>query len=261
MYYFYFFFDFFFQMTKNLAVFDFDHTIINGNSDLEIMRLLEQKNIPQRVKELHKSDGWTVFMQAIFELLDKHGVKEDAIKDLITNLPAVPGMPELIKTLNEKFNCDIIIISDSNSYFIDSWIDANNLKDNILKTFTNPAHFENHLLKIKMYHLQNSCKLSTKNLCKGQIMEDFVQDQLKNGSSYDRVLYFGDGLNDFCPILRLKENDLACVRKNYKCVGLVKKALDGQYKDDDGVSRVVLSHVFIWENAFEIIDYMQKLST
>lgn len=245
-------------MPKNLAVFDFDHTIIESNSDVEITKLLIKKIIPKEVRELHKSDGWTAFMQAIFELLLQQGVKEDSIEKLITSLPAVAGMPELIKTLNDRLNTDVIIISDSNSYFINRWLEANNLNDNVTKVFTNPAHFEEELLKIKMYHLQDTCKLSTKNLCKGQIMEEFIEEQSQNGCTYDQVFYFGDGMNDFCPILRLKENDLACVRKNYKCEDLVKRALDGQYKDDDGVSRVVYANVFIWENAFEIIEYMQQ---
>lgn len=245
-------------MPKNLAVFDFDHTIIEGNSDVEITRLLYKRYIPQDVKNLHKSDGWTAFMQAIFKLLHQQGVFESSIKNLIASLPAVPGMPELIKTLKEDFNSDVIVISDSNSYFIKSWIEANNLEDCILKIFTNPANFEHDILKIQMYHFQDTCKLSTKNLCKGQIMEEFVKEQSQNQYLYDQIFYFGDGMNDFCPILRLKESDIAFVRKNYKCEDLVKKAVGGQYKDEDGVSRVVYANVFIWENAFEIIEYIKS---
>lgn len=246
-------------MSKRLAVFDFDHTIIDGNSDVEITKLLKQKPIPKEIKELHKSDGWTAFMQAIFELLHLQGIKEESVKKLIANLSPVPGMPELIKFLSDHFNTDVIIISDSNSYFINLWIEANNLKDNVLRVFTNPAHFENELLNIEMFHFQDSCKLSTKNLCKGQIMEEFIEEQTDGGVLYEQTLYFGDGMNDFCPILRLKQNDLACVRKNFKCAELVKKAIAGQYKDDDDISRVVLANVFFWSNAFEIIEYIQQL--
>lgn len=248
-------------MPKNLAVFDFDHTIIEGNSDVEITRLLNKRYIPKEIKDLHKSDGWTAFMQAIFELLHRQGVYEDTIKDLITNLAAVPGMPELIRSLKEDFSSDVIIISDSNSYFIKSWIKANNLEDCVLKVFTNPAEFDKDILKITMYHFQDSCKLSTKNLCKGQIMEEFVEKRSETDNLYDKIFYFGDGMNDFCPILRLKETDIAFVRKNYKCEDLVKKAVEGQYKDEDGVLRIVNANVFIWENAFEIIDYMKRLLT
>ena len=46
---------------------------------------------------------------------------------------------------------------------------------------------------------QETCTLSTKNLCKGQIMEDYVQSC---GKRFSFICYVGDGGNDFCPSLR-----------------------------------------------------------
>lgn len=244
-------------MSRNLAVFDFDHTIINDNSDTAIMKLVDNK-IPKEVKILHRSDGWTAFMQGVFKTLHESNIQENAINNLIRNLPAVQGMPDLIKEMNENLNFDVIIISDSNNHFIDLWLEENNLKGNIFKVFSNPAKFENGLLKIRMYHLQDYCKLSTKNLCKGQIMEDFINDQRESDIIYETVVYIGDGVNDFCPILRLRDNDVACVRKEYKCVDLVKKSIDGRYVDDDGISRIVKSNVCIWENGYDIIEFIKQ---
>lgn len=249
-------------MTKKLAVFDFDHTIIHDNSDIVVMNMIDQKKIPATIKQLHRSDGWTAFMQAIFNLLHNHSITEDKIKNIVDNLPGVPGMSDLIKELSEKLNSDVIIISDSNSYFINTWLEAKGLKKNVVKVFTNPAYFDNRgLLNITMYHLQDFCKLSTKNLCKGQIMEDFIEQQKCNGTLYNQVIYCGDGLNDFCPILRLREDDLACVRKKFKCAEIVKKSKDGLYKDESGQYRVVKANIIEWDTGFEILDYIKKSQT
>nr|CAI5860126.1 unnamed protein product [Callosobruchus analis] len=95
-------------MAKNLAVFDFDHTIINDNSDIMVMNMVDKKYIPKEVKDLYKSNGWTVFMQRVFEILYKNNIQEDAINQLIKNLPAVVGMNELIKELNLNCNYDVL---------------------------------------------------------------------------------------------------------------------------------------------------------
>lgn len=245
-------------MAKNLAVFDFDHTIVDGNTDTIVADLLD-KSVRNSVKDLYQKDGWTAYMQAIFGLLHINNIQQEEITKTINNIPYVTGFPTLIRELNEKFNYDVVIISDSNSYFIDSWLVANGLKKYVLKTFTNPAHFENGLLKIEMYHLQDYCTLSTKNLCKGQIMDDFKEEQRRNGVVYGRTVYTGDGNNDFCPILRLQEGDFACVRENFKCAKLVKLAQEGYNCDESGVPYEVKANVVVWKDGDDILNVLKSL--
>lgn len=245
-------------MTKNLAVLDFDHTVVDGNTDTIVADLLT-KSVRDSVRYLYQKDGWTSYMQAIFQLLHTNKINEETITKTINNIPCVSGFPALIKQLNDKLNYDVIIISDSNSYFIDCWLNANGLKPYILTTFTNPARFENGLLKIEMYHLQDYCALSTKNLCKGQIMDDFKEEQRERGVVYDRTVYVGDGKNDFCPILRLKEGDLACVREGFKCAELVQMAQDGKYCDvETGIAYNVRAGVVVWKNGDDILNSIKS---
>lgn len=242
----------FFQM-KNLIAFDFDHTIIDKNSDIVAIDLLPKGSIPENLRMLYKEDGWTNFMQGIFKLLHEHNFYEDKIRNVIGDLEPTTGMCELIKEVSEKFNYDVIIISDSNSYFINVWLEKHQLKDKVLKVFTNPAQFSNGLLQIKMYHLQEKCKLSTKNLCKGQILEDFIDTQNKNSVTYDKVIYVGDGANDFCPILRLKAKDLACVREDYKLSTMVKNTLEGKPIDSSNLVYTIKSNIVMWKTGLDIL--------
>lgn len=241
------------QMHKRLAAFDFDHTIIEKNSYVVAMDILACDKFPSFLKQLHRT-GWTAFMQGIFDLLHNNNVDEITIRQSIQDLEPIKGMSELIKDLNENLNYDVIIISDSNSYFINTWLASNNLKSNVKRVFTNPARFHNGHLKIEMYHFQDKCTLSTKNLCKGQILEEFVAEQQDAGVIYDKIIYVGDGSNDICPILRLNQQDMGCVRNEYKCMELVKKAKDGQPLDKSGKQYNLKCDILVWDNGFDILE-------
>lgn len=242
---------------KKLAVFDFDHTVIDDNSDTVVRDLIPPEKIPSSLKHLHRKDGWTSYMQGVFHLLNKHGFGIDEITAAIESIKPVEGMYELINSLKQELNYDIIIISDSNTYFIDTWLKKFNLSSKIEKVFTNPAKFVDNLLMIEMYHLQSECHLSTKNLCKGRILEEYVNAQKEKKIYYDKIVYIGDGANDLCPILRLSENDLGCVRAEYKCVELIKLLELKKPIDNTGSNYKVKCQVYVWKTGCDILSYIR----
>lgn len=244
---------------KDLAVFDFDHTVIDDNSDTAIMKLVDKSKFSSEIMHLHKKEGWTSFMQAVFQVLHENEITQSEMSQLIRNIPEVPGFKELIMRLHDNMDYDVIIISDSNTFFIGEWLEEHNLNSKVLKVFSNPAKFnDNGLLTINMYHLQESCKLSTKNLCKGMIMEDFIKQQSKRGIIYKKVAYVGDGYNDICPILRLNTSGTACCRVNYKCAKLVRALKEGaeDLPDIDKGTKVKASLCF-WENGYDILNFLK----
>ena len=247
-------------MSRNLAVFDFDHTIIDGNSDIVVRDLISPSKISSEVKELCKKDNWTNYMQAVFKLLHENGVTEKDIRDRIEQLLPMKGMPDLIQHLF-KLNYDIVVISDSNEVFIDMWLKKNDLYKYIYKIFTNPCTFVNGVLKIQMYHLQTECKLSTKNLCKGKILQEFLSQRNAENVNFENVMYVGDGFNDFCPILTLKENNLACVRQNYQCAKMISLSKEGNSVDDSDTIYVVKPKILFWNNGFDILNAIHEYSS
>jgi pyridoxal phosphate phosphatase PHOSPHO2 len=244
-------------MQKNLAVFDFDHTLLDDNSDTAVIALADKDNIPKEIKAIQHTEGWTAFMQAVFIHLRERGVTSSEIKELIKSLPPVNGVLELIKELKKTDTSDIIIISDCNSIFIKIWLESHGIDKFITKTFTNPSEVVNDTFKIFPYHHQETCKLSTKNLCKGQVLEEFVAEQNEKGINYDRIVYTGDGVNDFCPVLRLHTNDLACVRNNFKLLELVTQAKTGKSFDNSGKPHVVKAEVFVWDSGIDILQHIK----
>jgi len=206
-----------------LAAFDFDHTICDDNTDVVVRKLLPEEKIPEDVKSLYKSNGWIAYMGRIFELLYENNIDAQQIENAVANIPAVAGIATVLTSLRAN-NHDVIIISDSNNIFINCWLKNKKLERVVSRIFTNPASYDdNGMLKIDMYHVQHSCQLSTVNLCKGQILMDYVQERHDQGVNFDKIIYVGDGRNDFCPILRLSQNDLACPRQDYALIDILEK--------------------------------------
>ena len=126
------------------------------------------------------------------------------------------GMKSLLRWLHRQ-RAEVLIISDSNSVFINTLVDMYNLRECINHVYTNPAHLDDQdTLTIEYYHTQTWCDLSTVNLCKGSILEEHISSRRADGVQFDTVAYVGDGWNDLCPCLRLAEKDLAFPRKSYK---------------------------------------------
>lgn len=235
------------RLIKNLAVFDFDHTVVEDNSDIVARNLLTEE-IPDDIKNLHKSSGWIAYMSEIFKLLHKSGFRKDRIRSAIVNIPEVNGMKNCMKLIKDH-NFVIIIISDSNSEFIQCWNRFNGIEPYVDYVFTNPAKYNNNgLLEIKPYHIQRECRLSSVNLCKGQILNNFINDQFINhNTKYNFIIYAGDGKNDICPMLKLPKNSLACAREGFYCSREIEKFL--------GQSNHKLKAKLVrWKDATDLID-------
>ncbi|XP_066901794.1 probable phosphatase phospho2 [Halyomorpha halys] len=211
------------RMRKFLGVFDFDHTIIQDNSDIVVRDLLSGSIISQQTKNLAETGRWTAYMRDIFGLLHKQEISEEVIRKAIVEIPPVPYFLLFLHKLKEM-DCDTIIISDANTYFIDEWLKSNNVKICIDAIYTNPAEFINGKLDISEYHFQDWCSQSGINLCKGYVMEKHIEDQRKLGIEYGTVFYVGDGQNDLCPSLKLRENDLLFPRIGYPLLDLIKSS-------------------------------------
>lgn len=226
-----------------LIAFDFDHTIVEGIGDIVARKLINADLIPEAVRKLYHTQGWTDYMAEIFKLLHKHEISKEGIFEAMHKMIPTGNMPELLRWLREKDH-EIIIISDSNSVFIHEWLKHNNLLDCITQIYTNPASFdENGLLVIQPYQDQDWCELSTRNLCKGYILETHIKERTEEGARFEFVAYVGDGLNDFCPSLKLSKNDMVFPRVDFP---LHNKICNSEEK------KKVVAGVYPWTNAADI---------
>lgn len=237
-------------MKKNLLALDFDHTIVDDNSDTLVQKLAQNSEIPDRIKKLYKSGGWILFMNEVFRLLHGQGITRQHILDFIVTIKWTAGMKELLKACHQK-DFETIIISDSNSVFIDSILVAAEMNDVVHAIFTNSADFDSSgQLHVHPYHQQDWCNLSTENLCKGHILDRYVQDRSQQGVTFNQIAYVGDGTNDFCPSLRLSTNDLVFARNGYSLLKLIKE------NSISGNRHRLCAKVISWDTGFDIMDVL-----
>lgn len=198
-----------------LAVFDFDQTIINDDSDAAARGIIDPPNL---IPDRQYSHDWTQYMQQVFNTIKNINISADKILDVVSSLSPIAGMPEVMKAFN-KNNIEIIVASDSNSLFIHNWLKRNELSEIVSCIYTNPAKIEDGLLKIEPYTLQTTCDWCTKNMCKGTIVKEH---KLKSTKVYSKTFYFGDGKNDLCPVMKLAPNDIAFPRAGHTLDSLLK---------------------------------------
>lgn len=201
------------ENSKNLVVFDFDHSLIDIDSDNFVVESLD-KDLSNNMDELSKTMQWTNMMNHLFQKLHEKNVNKDAILSAFSKVPMHVKMIEALKHAKNHGNCDIVILSDANSVSISQCLKANNVESLFSRIITNPATFDiNGRFTVSRFHsLDNphNCTLETCaiNLCKGKELIN-----LFNSDRYDCVVYVGDGRNDFCPSLRLGSKDHVFVRR------------------------------------------------
>lgn len=233
-----------------LAAFDFDYTVVAQNTDTIVRDLLPPYKITKDLQDVIEVQGWNEYMAEVFRRLHEVNIKPDKIVQTIQGIPEVPGFVRMLKRLKTKYGCDLIIISDSNSLFIDEWLKYHGISESFTKVFTNPAQFDDGLLTIQPYHHQTDCRLSSVNLCKGSILEHFLIEQdLRYNLTYERVIYVGDGNNDICPVTKLRARDVACPREGFSMDKTLTK---------NPLKLKVRAELIRWKTGFDLLDKLER---
>ena len=262
------------SVPKQIAVFDFDDTIIDDNSDTRILRLIPDIDHWEYYTEGHWTkmmddmaglifervcfsfslwkNSWEKFSQHSFSnkklnsIFFWQGLKEKSVREVFEETPFVPGILELLLDLKKR-EIPIYILSDANTYFISCILEQKNLHTHFSGIISNPASFtEQGRLSIRPHQpsthkTHHSCQSCPMNLCKGLEIQRLV------GSLEGRpqVFYFGDGGNDWCAGRHLQQGDILFPRRGRR---LEQLALGSKGElDQRGVK------LFCWENALECL--------
>ncbi len=162
-----------------VAAFDFDHTIIDVNSDTFINKIISFKPNHKFGKEIESNKCWTIRMNLVFnELYSNHKITSLDYMNCLKEIKINESMLKLLRLLSEK-HYKLIIVSDANTFFIETILEQNGIANlfNKQTIFTNHAEFNNDgCLIVKRFNeiynengepFKCSTKICTENICKG----------------------------------------------------------------------------------------------
>ncbi|EEY53236.1 pyridoxal phosphate phosphatase, putative [Phytophthora infestans T30-4] len=236
-----------------LVVFDFDDSLVNEDSDVFVFGSLHPE-LCQTVYERHaKKPIWPSVFDDMLQVLssEKPHVTPELIRDAVAQIPIQARMIDAIRMAVELFGAEVKVISDGNTFYIESMLQHRELSEHVKEVFANPVEHETlddgrTRLRIRPYHADHldphGCTWCPTNMCKGSIL-----DSIRNGKSYSRVIYIGDGTGDFCPASRLTENDVVLARSHL--VNGNPYGLQRRINENPGV---VHAPVVSWSTGYDI---------
>jgi pyridoxal phosphate phosphatase PHOSPHO2 len=220
-----------------LLIFDFDHTLCDVNSDLVPFNELSYgKALIPRFTTLRKEQGmgWTQIMQSqLAELAIQEGYSKAGLLECIRNVKMDTGLVHALKTLHKSSEPPVrmVIASDANTIFISEILAANDIDETTFASiYTNEGSWSaNDVLQVEPYQSPDTphecprgCPV---NMCKTAIKKRAMEELGLANAENLRIVYIGDGGNDFCPSLSLKQSDLVFARDGFALQKLIEKGL------------------------------------
>ncbi|KAI5123066.1 hypothetical protein M0805_000500 [Coniferiporia weirii] len=238
------------SVKRQLVVFDFDWSLADQDTDRWIFEILAP-HLRRKMKTLKSVVQWTDLVAQSLREVHAEGKTREDIENALRIMPFHPAMIRAIKKLKARTDVDttFFILSNSNSVFISTILQAKEITDIFDLVVTNPAEWDpSGLLKLRRRvdpdGPQHSCIVGcSPNMCKGDELDTFLKDR----ASYDRVVYVGDGSNDFCPVIRLREQDTILCRTHR---GLQRRI------DQEGGVRCNIKY---WGGAWEVEEIFDLL--
>ncbi|XP_077482723.1 putative phosphatase phospho1 isoform X1 [Stigmatopora argus] len=234
-----------------LVLFDFDETLVNENSDDAVLRALPGQRLPDWLKNSYREGHYNEHMQQILTYMAEQGVSRNAVRSAVEGIPATPGTLALLHFLqNRQPDFELVVISDANMFFIDTWLKRAGVRQLFRKIFTNPASFDDgdDRLVLLPFHA-HSCPRCPDNMCKQVILREYLaQRQRERDAPFQRVFYVGDGANDVCPSLALGPQDTVFPRKDFPMHRLLKS---------EGAS--FKANVVPWSSGEDVMGYLKKI--
>ncbi|RUS29017.1 phosphatase phospho-type [Jimgerdemannia flammicorona] len=246
------------RLPKTLVVFDFDWSMIDVDSDHFIFEKLA-KDLREKMDIMENNMVWTDMVNALLSELPARGITRSDIDQVLTQIPFRPAMVRALH-LAHSAGADLRILSDANTYTISRILDNHGVRHLFTEVATNRGYWDhNDRLWVERYlrldvDAPHECKTvngktgrrsCAPNLCKGKELR-----RMMNQNKYERVVFIGDGANDFCPSCQLSSNDVVLCR-----AGRVLETILTQPRH----AAQVKAQVIFWNFASDILQAFENL--
>ncbi|XP_034426578.1 probable phosphatase phospho1 isoform X3 [Hippoglossus hippoglossus] len=243
------------QEQRFLVLFDFDETIINVSSDDAVVCALPGQRLPDWLKNCFREGHYNEHMQKVLAYMAEQGVSEDGIRSMLEKIPPAPGLLNLFQYLqSNQQDFELLVVSDANMYFIETWLEHAGVRPLFRKIFTNPASFDATGQLVLLPFHSHSCSRCPDNMCKQVIVQEYLayRQKERGGAPYQRVFYIGDGANDVCPSIALGPRDTAFPRRDFP----MHRLLLGMQQSQAAKFK---ANVVPWASGEDIVDYLKKI--
>ncbi|KAH1066409.1 hypothetical protein J1N35_031396 [Gossypium stocksii] len=208
-----------------VVIFDFDKTIIDCDSDNWVV---DELGATELFNQLLPTMPWNSLMDRMMKELHSQGTTIEDIAAVLKRTPIHLQIIEAIKSAH-ALGCDLKIVSDANTFFIETILEHHGLQECFSEINTNPGFVdEQGRLRIFPHHdftkSSHGCDHPScpPNMCKGIVIEK-IQASLSMEDQKKTIIYLGDGLGDFCPTLKLGDGDYMMPRKDFPVWDLICK--------------------------------------
>ncbi|XP_010519213.1 PREDICTED: inorganic pyrophosphatase 2-like [Tarenaya hassleriana] len=204
-----------------VAIFDFDKTIIDVDSDNWVV---DELGFTDLFNQLLPTMPWNSLMDRMMKELHEQGITIHDIKRVLETIPIHPRVVPALRSAH-ALGCELRIVSDANTFFIETILEHLEIKDLFSEINTNPGFVDQHgRLRISPYHdfteSSHGCSRCPPNMCKALIIERIQASLTKEGKK-KKIIYLGDGAGDYCPSLKLGDEDYVMPRKSYPVWDLI----------------------------------------
>ncbi|KAI9030835.1 phosphatase phospho-type [Phycomyces nitens] len=237
------------MVLNNLAVFDFDWSLIEEDSDHWAIHGLspEQWELCLGQKGRVSVD---IMDEAICKLQDQGITKSQFVKVLQT-IPMTSAMIDTLKRLNAN-KTRVIIVSDANPFYIETILETYNVRNLVTDIITNTLYTDSQGRfrvgrRTPASGLQHNCPQGcSANLCKGMELSRYIDAH----GPFEKVMYVGDGRNDYCPCTYLRDTDRVFARSGRTLSSLLAPGSEHAEK--------VKANITFWETSETVLDKVCK---
>ncbi len=238
---------------KYLLIFDFDETIVDQDSEEELLKLtFTKQQYNQIISTISKLDFFEGF-NYYFKLMKEKGL---TLKDINNNLYKLQLSPKMLNLFNyikkNKSKFDVVILSSCIDYSIKQVLKHYGYSDLVEQYLCTKAYVEpeksDKLLYVPKNQFPHTCDLCSDSQCKSSELEKFLK--MKKYKKYEKKLFVCDGDNDYCPSKNvLKKGDILFPRDDHRLLNKLKQT---NFRD-------ITCDVHPWKSADEIILELEKL--
>jgi 2,3-diketo-5-methylthio-1-phosphopentane phosphatase len=226
---------------SRLVVLDFDHTIIPADSDELVLAKFSGglASARARLEKAGREGRWAItFAEELEHLQLNEGVSLGDIREVLKGIKIGPHLKYAMEACSAFSNTDLRIVSDANTWFIKTVLEANGLHNAVSQIVSNIACFKTsshedalqrrEFLRIEPFHKTPHPKTlhssSPANLCKGRVMREWLKD-----GDFELVIYCGDGAGDFEGAMAVPANGLILARSGWALYErLIDAAMQGR---------------------------------